>query len=337
MQLLVTTPLQVLMVDPANGHTSILRAGDGYYFGLTHHAGTIVLSHSGGYLQYFNRNRRPVQSIDHLIQPHQIEWVGDTVLVTNTGRNCLSVFDAQGNLSRDVYLNEVRWDDKDRGRLGNHFNSVHKVGESIYVVAHNYARPSEVWELTWPELQVANKYTTRAAWAHNIWRCELGLLICNSKEHSLYDVITGENIWQAGEETTITRGLAATQETIFVGQSLYSERKERYWKSGAIWIIDRKTLKTIEYLPLPGSGDIYEIRLVGVPDDCHNSETILPESLAGAGQVSQLIAMAYRLRRRYLRLQQDIFPVSQLVRTVQMSARWKRSLQRTGRALLRQS
>ena len=337
MLLLITTPLQVLLVDPSNGHTSILRAGDGYYFGATHHGGDIVLSHSGGYLQYFNRDNRPVQSLDHLIQPHQIEWVEDKVLVTNTGRNCLSVFDAHGNLCRDVYLNEVRRDDKDRGRLGNHFNSVHKSGEQIFIVAHNYARPSEVWELTWPELQVANRYTTQAAWAHNIWSCEWGLLICNSKQQSLYDVLTGENIWQAGEETTITRGLAATRDYIFVGQSLYSERKERYWKSGAVWVIDRNTLKTLEYIPLPGSGDVYEIRLVGAPDDCHNDEVILPEYLDGVRQVSKFIAIAYRLRRQYSFLQQDVFPVSQLVRTVQMTSRWKRSFQRTRRDRLGQS
>lgn len=328
MHLLVTTPLQVLLVDPANGHTSILRAGDGYYFGVTHHAGTFVLSHSAGYLQFFNRHSQPVQSIDHLIQPHQIEWVGDKILVTNTGKNCLSVFDARGGLSRDVYLNDVRWDDKDGDRRGNHFNSVHRIGQRIFIVAHNYARPSEVWELTWPELQVAQHYVTGAAWAHNIWSCEWGLLVCNSKQHSLYDVTSGQNIWQDGDDTTITRGLAATSDIIFVGQSIYAERKERYWKSGGIWIIDRKTLKTLDRIPLPGSGDVQEIRLVGVQDDCHNAEVISPEALTAAQRGSMLISAAYRLRRKYPSLQQSVFPLSQLVRAVQMVPRWKRSLQR---------
>jgi hypothetical protein len=327
MQLLVTTPLQVLLVDPANGHTSILRAGDGYYFGVTHHAGTIVLSHSGGYLQYFNRDRRLVQSVDHLIQPHQIEWVGDKILVTNTGKNCLSVFDVQGKLDRDVYLNEIRWDDKDGDRRGNHFNSVHRIGERIFVVAHNYARPSEVWELTWPELEVVNRIETQAAWAHNIWSCEWGLLICNSSQHSLYDVASGQDIWQAGDDTMITRGLAATEDHIFVGQSIYAERKERYWKSGGVWIIDRKTLETLDRIPLPGSGDVQEVRLVGAPDDCHNGEVIEPEYLSSVRRISGFIAAAYHLRKRYPFLQKNVFPVSQLVRTAQMTARWKRSLQ----------
>lgn len=328
MLLLVTTPLQVLLVNPSNGETSVLRTGDGYYFGVTHHSGTIVLSHSGGYLQYFTADSRPIQTIDHLIQPHQIEWVDDYVLVTNTGKNCLSVFDPFGNLVRDVYLNEIRWDDKDGDRRGNHFNSVHKIGEKIFVVAHNYARPSEIWELTWPELEVANNYATRAAWAHNIWLGEWGLVICNSKGHSLYEVNTGEDIWRDGDDTTITRGLAASEDYIFVGQSIYAERKERYWKSGGIWILDRKTLTTLERIPLPGSGDVQEIRLIDVQDDCHNGEVIQAEYLTGLHQISKFIAAAYRLRMKYPFLQKNLFPVSQLVRTAQMTARWKRSLQR---------
>lgn len=328
MQLLVTTPLQVFLVDPANGRTSILRAGDGYYFGVTHHAGTLVLSHSAGYLQYFNPHARPVQSIDHLVQPHQIEWVGDQVLATNTGKNCLSVFDPQGNLIRDIYLNDIRWDDKDGDRRGNHFNSVHKIGESIFIVAHNYARPSEIWELTWPDLQVVQNTVTAAAWAHNIWSCEWGLVICNSRRHSLHDVLSGQDIWQGGDDTTITRGLAATSDTIFVGQSIYAERKERYWKSGGVWIIDRKTLKTLDHIPLPGSGDVQEIRLVGVQDDCHNGEMILPQALTPVRRGSGVIALAYNLRRKFPALQQSRFPVSQLVRFVQMIPRWQRSLQK---------
>lgn len=328
MLLLVTTPLQVLLVNSSNGETSVLRTGDGYYFGVTHHSGTIVLSHSGGYLQYFRSDDRSIQTIDHLIQPHQIEWVNDYVLVTNTGKNCLSVFDPLGNLVKDVYMNEIRWDDKDGDRRGNHFNSVHKIGEKIFVVAHNYARPSEIWELTWPELRVDNNYATQAAWAHNIWSGEWGLVICNSKMHSLYEVTTGENIWRDGEDTTITRGLAASEDYIFVGQSIYAERKERYWKSGGIWVLDRKTLKTLERIPLPGSGDVQEIRLVDVQDDCHNGEVIRAEHLTGLYKISSLIAAAYRLRKRYPFLQKNLFPVSQLVRTVQMTSRWKRSLQR---------
>jgi hypothetical protein len=325
MQLLISTPLQILVVNPATKHSSILRAGDGYYFGITHKDGTIVLSHSGGYLQYYDPENRPVITRRHLIQPHQIEWIEDKVLVTNTGRNCLSVFDDHGKFCHDIYFNEVRWDDKNGKRSGNHFNSVHRIGERIFVVAHNYSRPSEIWELSWPELQIIHTIETSASWAHNIWSCEWGLLICNSKQRSLYDAISGKNIWQAGEEITITRGLAASEDYIFVGQSNYAERKERYWKSGGIWVIDRKTLKTLDRICLPGSGDVQEIRLVDIPDDCHNGQLFSLDSLSNIKKISPFIALSYELRKKYTFLQRNIFPMSQLVRAAQMAGRWQSS------------
>ena len=333
MQLLVSTPLQLLTVNPLTKQSSILRAGDGYYFGVTHKDGTIVLSHSGGYLQYYARGTRPTQTRSHLIQPHQIEWIDDQVFVTNTGRNCLSVFDNEGKFCKDVYLNEIRWDDKNGIRSGNHFNSVYRTGERMFIVAHNYSRPSEIWELSWPELRVINTIITSASWAHNIWSCEWGLLICNSKQRSLYDVLSGKNIWQAGEEITITRGLAASEDYIFVGQSNYAERKERYWKSGGIWVIDRKTLKTLDRIVLPGSGDVQEIRLVDVPDDCHNGQLIPLDHLSSIRNGSPFIALAYRLRQKYDFLQRNIFPMSQLVRAAQMAGRWQSSIRASAQGL----
>jgi len=279
-------------------------------------------------LGYFNIDISPVYTVDHLTQPHQIEWVDDKILVANTGKNCISVFDGNGNLLRDVYLNEIRWDDKDKGREGNHFNSVHKSGEQVYVVAHNYDRPSEVWELTWPDLQIVTNRVSRAGWAHNVWVNEWGLVICNSKAGTLYEVLSGETLWTPKEKGVMTRGLAVSDDYIFVGCSLHNERKERYWKDGGIWIVDRKTLTTIDKITIPGSGDVHEIRLVGVPDECHNDQVIPLAKLSSIRNVSPLIAWAYRLRKSHPTFRRDIFPVSQVVRTVQMTARWQRSLRR---------
>ena len=93
MYLLVSTPLHIFLVDPFGHKVDILRTGDGYYYGITFKDGAIILTHTGGYLQYFQKNHRARATIDHLIQPHQLEWVEDKVLVSNTGKNCISVFD----------------------------------------------------------------------------------------------------------------------------------------------------------------------------------------------------------------------------------------------------
>lgn len=326
MQLLVSTPLHILLVNPFENQSKILRTGDGYYYGITFKDGVIALTHSGGYLQYFRKYQKPLETINHLIQPHQVEWIEDKILVSNTGKNCISVFDEDGHLLRDVYLNEIKWDDKDAGRKGNHFNSVHKIENRIVIVAHNYERPSEVWELRWPDLEVIGRKACKAAWAHNYWEGEWGQVICNSKQGSLYEVTTGEIIWRSGESNAMARGLAASKDYILVGYSSLNERKQRYWKTGGIWIIDRKTLQTVTKLLLPGAGDVHEIRLIGVQDDCHNGQNIELDDLKSLNRSSPIIDFAYKLGRSYPYFRQDLFPISQLVRVTQMTARWKKSI-----------
>jgi hypothetical protein len=326
MQLLVSTPLHILLVNPQTNSAKTLRTGDGYYFGITFKGEAIALTHSDGPLQIYAPGEQPRVSPGVLMQPHQAEWIEDKILVANTGHNCVSVFDELGQHLKNVYLNEIHWDDKDAGRRGNHFNTVHREGEFVYVVAHNYARPSEVWQLSWPELAVINNWVTTAGWAHNYWECEHGRLICNSKDGSLYEVSSGETIWHSGETNVMTRGLAATDDYIFIGYSSYNERKMRYWKTGGVWIVERKTLRTVEKLLFPGIGDVQEIRLVGVPDACHNDEILQPESLSHILRSSLVVNAALHLRKKYPVLQQDLFPFSQLVRAAQMSTRFRQRL-----------
>lgn len=324
MRLLISTPLQILLVDPFSGKISVVRTGDGYYYGISHKENIIVLTHSWGPLGYFVRPHSPQFLGRHLIQPHQVEWVEDKILVANTGRNCISVFADDGRFLRDVYFNETHWDDKDHGRLGNHFNSVYKHGDEVFVVAHNYERPSEVWVLTWPELKIAQTITTKAYWAHNIWKGEFGLVVCNSKGGSLQEVVTGETLWASGEDGVITRGLAISKDYIFVGCSTYNERKERYWKDGGVWIINRHTLRTVRKLVFPGSGDVQEIRLVGDGlDEGHYNGAIPQNAITNIRQRSISVWTAYLLRMKFPVFRRDIWPVSPAVRTVQMFHRWR--------------
>jgi hypothetical protein len=321
MQLLISTPLHLFLLDPATGQISCLRSGDGYYYGITAKEGTVVLTHTGGYLQYFHDQAKPQITIKNLVQPHQVEWIDENVIVANTGRNCLSVFDEKGNFIKDIYLNSIREDDKEKNRQGNHFNSVHREGNRIYVVAHNYERPSEVWTLTWPGLDVIGSQGTGAEWAHNIWIGEWGMVICDSKNGSLNEVISGRTIWESKEKPVMARGLAVSKDHIFIGCSSINPRLERYWKDAAIWILDRTTLQPVEKLILPGGGDIHEIRLVGVPDACHNDQVLTLKNLAPLKLTSPIIQLAYQLRKSTPSLRRNFFPMSQVVRGAQMAQR----------------
>lgn len=325
MHVLISTPLQILLLDLNSRTATVVRSGDGYYFGMTHHAGTLVLN-TAGYLQYFRTGAKNAHSLKRLKQPHQIEWVGDRILVADTGNNCLTVFDGQARLVKRVYPNEIREDDKDRGRKGNHFNSVHRVGERIYMVAHNYERPSEVWELSWPGLEVIDRHVTRASWAHNLWSGEFGLLICDSRNGGLYEVSSGKTLWKSADTHAFTRGLAVAQDLILVGGSQYQERRERFWKSGKLWVLDRKSLQLLDEISLPGSGDVQELRIIGQVDECHNGEVIALGSLKLIQRRSMVVQSAYNLRRKYPALQKDLFPISTLVRGVQFIPRWVKNI-----------
>ncbi len=317
MQLLISTPLHLIMLDPATGKIIPVRSGDGYYYGITSKNGRIVLTHSNGCLKYFSLRSHPRGTVNHLIQPHQVEWIDDHLLVANTGKNCLSLFDANGKLCRDVYLNAIRSDDKGKNRLGNHFNSVHRQGDKIYVVAHNYERPSEVWTLTWPNLDVVGTKTTGAGWAHNIWLGEQGMVICDLKNSALHEVDSARTIWRAEQQPRMTRGLAVSKDFIFVGCSLHNPRLERYWKDGGVWVLDRASLRTLSRIDLPGLGDVHEIRLVGEADACHNDDILVLEDIASLKSLSPIVQLAWQLRRKYPSLRRNLFPFSHLVRAAQ--------------------
>jgi hypothetical protein len=329
MQLLVTTPLQIILVDLNSGDYSLVRVGDGYYYGITHKSGVIVLTHSSGYLRLSKNGIIPTYSLNHLVQPHQIEWIDDYILVANTGLNCISVYDGLGNLVKDVYLNNLKIDDKDKNRLGNHFNSVHKIGEFIYVVAHNYEKSSEVYKLNWPELQVIDIISSKASWAHNVCSFDSGLITCDTKNGGLYELFSGGTIWKANESDSLTRGLAMAGDFIFIGNSIKANRKERKWLTGGIWIVDRKSLKTVDLLKLPGSGEVYDIRVIGTLDECHNDQIIEEKSIWAITYISRILASTYKFRRTHPTFQREWLPQSVMVRSIQMSVRLRNWMIRT--------
>ncbi len=326
MYLAVTTPLHLFFVDLNSLGSSIIRSGDGYYFGVTHKDGVIVLTHSGGYLQFFQKGKTNILSRFVLAQPHQIEFVQDKIVVTNTGYNCLSTFTSEGLWEQNIYLNDIKRDDKNKGILGNHFNTIHKHGDNIYVVAHNYNKFSEVWILSLPEMKVVDLVPSRANWAHNIWIGELGWVICDSKNGSLYDVINNETVWNPDVKGYLSRGLAVGKDYIFVGLSKMKERKHRSWTTGWIFVIDRKTLRTIDKIMLPASGDIHDIRIINGFDECHNDQIIKLDDFLAASQKSFIVNQSYTLRKNFPTLEKYFFPISILVKGRQMFSRWDISI-----------
>ncbi len=75
-----------------------------------------------------------------------------------------------------------------------------------------------------------------------------------------------------------------------------------------------QTLRLLDEFPLPGSGDVQELRIIGQVDECHNGEIIEMSSLDAIRHRSPVVLSAYQLRQKYPALQRDVFPLSPLVR-----------------------
>jgi Methyltransferase domain len=116
-------------------------------------------------------------------------------LVIDTGRERLSAYAGDGALIQQVAPCDHGWGLGPDGHRGHHFDSVHRDGDRVLVVAHNYDDPPEIWELTWPDLKLTEIHATTTAWAHNTWDGELGLAACDSRFGRLHEVHSGETIW----------------------------------------------------------------------------------------------------------------------------------------------
>ncbi len=290
MRLLITTPLHLLLVDADTGTIDEVRSGDGEYFGLSWSSEAIFVSHSrvsneelltheafvaaerGEVASYGRDGELKARTPKRMLLPHQIEWVDDRLLVVDTGRERISAYAEDGHLIRDVALGDVGWDRGADDRMGHHFNGVHRSGERVWVVAHNHDRPSELWELSWPALELVEVHVTGAEWAHNLWEGSAGPVVCDSRNGKLHDVRSGETIWAAGEPGVISRGLAVSEDHLFVGRSEPSTRHGRLFNDGGLWVVDRETLQTVEELRFAGLGCVNEVRLLDGVDETHNGE-----------------------------------------------------------------
>jgi hypothetical protein len=245
---------------------------------LTHDA--FVAAERGEVAGYGLNGDRVVRTPKRMLMPHQIEWVEDRLLVADTGRERVSAYSADGALIGDVTLGDGDWDRGPDGQMGHHFNSVHRSGGRVWVVAHNHDRPSEVWELTWPALELVEIHVTGASWAHNLWEGAHGLVVCDSRSGRLQEVRSGETVWASGERDAISRGLAVSADHLFIGRSEPSGRHGRIVNDGGLWVVDRDTLTTVEEIRFPGLGCVNEVRLLDGMDECHNGEPFDDRTLA---------------------------------------------------------
>ncbi len=208
-----------------------------------------------------------------LISPHQIFCTPNGwVITTNTGRNRITIFDSCTGFVKDLMINNINWDHVGDDRCGEHFNSVFVKNNRMYILAHGLKKYSYVLEYSFPECQLLSRYEIpKRTGLHNIWINESGRMIsCHSAAGELIDIKSGETLWSGS--AFFSRGLAVTSDLIVVGDSEIAMRDDRVRSQSGLWLIDRKSMRTIDYIPLGSVGSLHEVRILDVPDEAHHGK-----------------------------------------------------------------
>ena len=285
---LVATTSWLLLVDLKSKQVQPVEKERPEYYGISWFPGDkeLVLSHSGldnaslvdiaAYAQSETGwlSKGGLSSRTFLSQPHQILCAPDgKVICANTGRNAVNIFDfKKPNALEEVGVSNLRWDRLSLDHAtGDHINSVFLRDQQLYVVAHGHAHGSKILTFSYPDLELTSVHSLGPITGlHNIWVTNQGQKIsCHSENGSVIDLDTQLAVWESGAEI-YTRGLAATQDYVLIGESQKTGRDLRRSSLGGIWILDRKSWKPVDHIYLGPYGAVNEIRVLDVADDAHH-------------------------------------------------------------------
>ncbi|MDN6857386.1 hypothetical protein QO207_12395 [Pseudomonas sp. CAN2814] len=321
---LVSTVGYLLLVDLQSRSIRALEHERPEYYGISWFAGSsdLLLSHSGldnatlldlatyaqsevGWISLAGRALSPCLSA-----PHQILCAPDgRVICTNTGRNVITVLDpAQPTHFQQAGISSARWDRLSLEQpLGDHLNSLFLHDGQLHVLAHRHRKGSALAVFSYPQLELSAVETLGArSGLHNIWITDQGQRIsCHSEIGGLVDLDARAPLWQSGS-SMYSRGLAACEDYVIVGESLKSERAERRSSLSGLWILDRHTWQAIDYLSLGPYGAVHEVRLLDVPDQAHHREPF-----AGLAALLEQESLGERLRAGHLRAAQAVHTMQQ--------------------------
>ncbi len=138
MQVLVSSPKRLALVDLETGNISVVEDHRPQYFGITWTPdGRLSLTHSGvpyddvESLDDYLNSEVGRQSIGTLttdpiiLAPHQTLCIDDIIVTTNTGRNGLLMFRTQDGWYRHLWLNQQHWNrDSKSATAGNLLNAL---------------------------------------------------------------------------------------------------------------------------------------------------------------------------------------------------------------------
>ncbi|MDZ7804193.1 hypothetical protein [Thiohalophilus sp.] len=294
MSLFVSTSNGIFSVNPdtesirhvlKRKHTSGLfsRRAKGY-FGICNYANNKVMAASKEVMGTTKSNKPTSDCKLHLIFPdtggyeylasvydvhdvHQIEYYDGFVFLTDTGKNRIVVYDLEKQIVKGYLdIGKRRFDI-------NHVNAV-KVFNGILYIGLNYAEPnSKILLLHMASLEVAldcsdimdivDVITIPGCFhTHDLVECDDKLLVCSSADARLVDAYTGRQLW--AYESWL-RGIAVTENHVWVGQSVHAKRRKRHSKklAGYLHKLDRNTFEFQGTVTISKVGQINDMVYAG--------------------------------------------------------------------------
>jgi hypothetical protein len=298
LNLLITTPWYFLRYNVENRQTFIIEDNRREYYGISwfKNEDNLYLSHSFSKNDKINTledyalsetgaiSRGVEESWRFLSAPHQILCINDHVLATNTGRNSLSVINKSDWAARQYHYSRARWDRYGADVIvGNHLNSIFCDDQYLYVLASNFNNKSFIIKIDPDNFKSIDIINCPSSYMHNLWVQDRNNIIsCDTMNAGLLEIKNNKPLWKCPEEEILTRGLAATEEVIFVGASQRTQRDSRPKGETGIWTISNSDFKTIDYHHIGNFGGVHEVRVVGARDICHdNGIMLLNQSIIG--------------------------------------------------------
>lgn len=199
---------------------------------------------------------------------HQIDVSGNTVLLTDTGKNRIIAYNIPNDsVSCIINFGNIRNDI-------HHINAVTIIDDKVLVGMNNGGnKSSEILEFPLTiidsnkEINDAFKHATNIISlspyknTHDIEPYKNSFLVCSSHDSVVIDSKTVKPVIHS---ESWVRGISQSDKYIWVGQSHYAKRTKRHSKhlDGSILKINSETMETENIITIPGTGQINDLQWV---------------------------------------------------------------------------
>jgi hypothetical protein len=210
-----------------------------------------------------SRSPETLADIHDIHDVHQIATMGRLVLLTDTGKNRIGIYDLDSDTTTTMNIGPERTDI-------NHLNAVHVSGNSVLFGLNNRGdKPAEILTVPASALGIMNQATDALdagtlkklgdqTHTHDIEPFGKDYLYCASHDGRVHRLSTREAILHCGDWV---RGLAVNDDGLWVGASALADRANRHREDldGEVHLYDQQSLELIKTWQLESSGQVNDI------------------------------------------------------------------------------